>query len=184
MPNEPLPRLTAEQICARLDTVTESALKSIQGAPAVPSWFLMLQGIAPWVRMHGVERLRDPEFSDGGIEAADRPFVQCYVTAHINGKEARCTRHNSHAGVHFFWTDPNTAGQSTEAVRGSYHELLYAVGKKFPGESRHETALRYIQQAESSTGASASAASLSEEHSNDRRVETIEDEGATSDVPR
>jgi hypothetical protein len=29
-----------------------------------------------------------------------------------------------------------------------YEELLYAVGNKYPGESRHETALRYIRQAE------------------------------------
>jgi len=31
---------------------------------------------------------------------------------------------------------------------GRYHELLYAVGHKFPDESRHDTALRYIRQAE------------------------------------
>jgi hypothetical protein len=29
-----------------------------------------------------------------------------------------------------------------------YHELLYAVGNKYEGETRHETALRYIRQAE------------------------------------
>ncbi len=29
-----------------------------------------------------------------------------------------------------------------------YHELLFAVGRKFDNESRHETALRYIQEAE------------------------------------
>ena len=29
-----------------------------------------------------------------------------------------------------------------------YHELLYAVGNKYPGETRHQTALRYIQNAE------------------------------------
>lgn len=29
-----------------------------------------------------------------------------------------------------------------------YHELLFAVGNKYPGETRHQTALRYIQQAE------------------------------------
>jgi hypothetical protein len=39
-----------------------------------------------------------------------------------------------------------------------YYELLYAVARKFPNESRHETALRYIREAElptSQTGASA-----------------------------
>ena len=29
-----------------------------------------------------------------------------------------------------------------------YMELLYAVERVFPGETRHETALRYIQEAE------------------------------------
>ncbi len=29
-----------------------------------------------------------------------------------------------------------------------YNELLYAVERKFDGESRHETALRYIREAE------------------------------------
>ena len=33
-------------------------------------------------------------------------------------------------------------------VEGRYHELLYAVGNKYEGESRHQTALRHIQQAE------------------------------------
>lgn len=29
-----------------------------------------------------------------------------------------------------------------------YDQLLYAVGRKFPGESRFDTALRYIREAE------------------------------------
>lgn len=29
-----------------------------------------------------------------------------------------------------------------------YFELLYAVGRKYPGESRHQTALRYIRRSE------------------------------------
>ena len=32
-----------------------------------------------------------------------------------------------------------------------YNELIMAVGKKFPNESRHETALRYIREAEEYT---------------------------------
>jgi hypothetical protein len=34
---------------------------------------------------------------------------------------------------------------ATEAL---YNELLYAVAKKYPGESRHDTALRYIRDRE------------------------------------
>jgi hypothetical protein len=32
--------------------------------------------------------------------------------------------------------------------RGRYNELIFAVGKKFPNETRHETALRYIRERE------------------------------------
>ena len=38
-----------------------------------------------------------------------------------------------------------------------YQELLYAVGNKYPGESRHQTALRYIRQAEQHVGGPASS---------------------------
>ena len=33
-------------------------------------------------------------------------------------------------------------------IYNKYMELLYAVERKFPNETRHETALRYIQEAE------------------------------------
>lgn len=39
-----------------------------------------------------------------------------------------------------------------ESLREKYNELLYAVGNKYPNESRHQTALRYIKQAETSSG--------------------------------
>lgn len=45
-----------------------------------------------------------------------------------------------------------------------YHELLFAVGKKYPGETRHHTALRYILNAErGSNQAQASAQPQAEE---------------------
>ena len=34
------------------------------------------------------------------------------------------------------------------ALRKDYQELIYAVGNKWPGETRHQTALRYIYNAE------------------------------------
>lgn len=40
---------------------------------------------------------------------------------------------------------------SVQDVSDKYHELLFAVQKKFPNESRHATALRYIQQTELAT---------------------------------
>jgi len=33
-------------------------------------------------------------------------------------------------------------------IEAKYYELLWAVEKKFPNESRHETALRYITEQE------------------------------------
>lgn len=45
-----------------------------------------------------------------------------------------------------------------ETVKAQYHELLFHVGTKHPNESRHETALRYIRQAEQSHGEAASQA--------------------------
>ena len=47
---------------------------------------------------------------------------------------------------------PETTASGTAKVpedyKALYMELLYAVGNKWPGESRHQTALRYITQAE------------------------------------
>lgn len=33
-------------------------------------------------------------------------------------------------------------------LQRKYDELIYAVGNKYPGETRHETALRYIRERE------------------------------------
>ena len=41
---------------------------------------------------------------------------------------------------------------SASDVSAKYNELLYAVAQKFPGESRHETALRYIREREQRAG--------------------------------
>jgi len=41
--------------------------------------------------------------------------------------------------------------QQLAARQTLYHELLMAVESKWPGETRHQTALRYIRQAERST---------------------------------
>jgi len=34
------------------------------------------------------------------------------------------------------------------SIYSKYYELIYCVGKKFPGETRHETAKRYLIEAE------------------------------------
>ena len=44
--------------------------------------------------------------------------------------------------------DGETPAQQAARWKSCYHELIMAVGNKYEGESRHETALRYIRQAE------------------------------------
>lgn len=36
----------------------------------------------------------------------------------------------------------------TDFWKNKYHDLIMQVGKKYPGESRHDTAKRYILEAE------------------------------------
>ncbi len=52
----------------------------------------------------------------------------------------------------------NTRAASLDDVRAKYNELLYAVAKKYPGQTRHETALMYITRAEETTGDAQAAA--------------------------
>ena len=48
--------------------------------------------------------------------------------------------------------DVNTELKSEVDFERAYMELIYAVGMRFPGESRHATALRYIREAEADNG--------------------------------
>lgn len=41
---------------------------------------------------------------------------------------------------------------SLTASEAKYHELIMAVGNKYPDETRHQTALRYIRQSEQIQG--------------------------------
>ncbi len=47
-----------------------------------------------------------------------------------------------------FETVPIGTQRTLQELRGKYNELLLAVQKVIPGETRHETALRYLKQAE------------------------------------
>lgn len=53
-------------------------------------------------------------------------------------------------------TDAMKQGEASPPdYQALYFELLYAVGNKYPGESRHDTALRYIRKAEQSSDVAA-----------------------------
>ena len=45
-----------------------------------------------------------------------------------------------------------TLERELATCRELYHELLYQVGNKYPDETRHQTALRYLRKAESNVG--------------------------------
>lgn len=51
------------------------------------------------------------------------------------------------------WIRPGMAdpADTIRELREKYHELLYAVGNAYPGETRHQTALRYIVEREART---------------------------------
>jgi hypothetical protein len=57
--------------------------------------------------------------------------------------------------------------QQLAAAQAQHNELLYAVARKWPNESRHETALRYIREAESHEVAGSAAKSAEESGSGD-----------------
>src|SRR5208337_3961328 len=42
--------------------------------------------------------------------------------------------------------------EEAENIKTLYGQLIFAVGKKFGGETRHETALRYIREREKDCG--------------------------------
>ena len=55
-------------------------------------------------------------------------------------------------------TTPPAAQPAQHTEQELYHELLFAVAKVHPNETRHQTALRYIQQAESGSADRCTAA--------------------------
>ena len=53
--------------------------------------------------------------------------------------------------------------ERVESEQRKYNELLLAVGNKYEGETRHQTALRYIQNAETSNDSVAKLSNNEEE---------------------
>ncbi len=72
----------------------------------------------------------------------------------------------------FTVTEPELHNERVD-YQALYFELLYAVGNKHAGESRHQTALRYIRQAEETHGpASAAATPEADKGSGDEKTFT------------
>ena len=56
------------------------------------------------------------------------------------------------------FADGKKAAQRKPLTDELYNELLFAVGSKYPDETRHQTALRYIRRAEMRSASPAKAA--------------------------
>jgi hypothetical protein len=56
------------------------------------------------------------------------------------------------------------AMETAAEVRRKYDELLLAVGNKYAGETRHETALRYIRRQEAGSGSWSARSSTQSGH--------------------
>jgi len=82
-----------------------------------------------------VERTTNTEMASFQNNIDAEEFVELLTGAWQHGRDA--------AVIEFAFSDDD---------RSRYNELLSAVGHKFHGESRYETALRYIRQAEQSEG--------------------------------
>ena len=67
---------------------------------------------------------------------------------------------NPLADVMEMWTAMYDAAPAPEegGIAAKYNELIMAVARKFPDQTRHQTALRYIQQAEAAARTESGAA--------------------------
>lgn len=86
-----------------------------------------------WLDLKTTEAADELEFLQQQLVAARRT-AEYWKANHLSGNEqlAACERQRD----------------ELKADAERYQELLYAVQRKFPNESRHETALRYIKHAE------------------------------------
>jgi hypothetical protein len=111
--------------------------------------------------VHPTERAgKSPEAADGAVHDA---IMRALDEAGIYQSVLRgmCVE----VGLERFRDSIERAGEAVQRpadgdrdYRALYEELLYAVGNKYPGESRHQTALRYIERAEQSSAASGNTA--------------------------
>ena len=95
-----------------------------------------------------------PEVTDEELEATARAIVRCLHHVRIGASGIDqfvddCWQDfmpEASAAIAAYNATPRMAKILEEWER--YQQLLFCVGNRYPGESRHETALRYILQAE------------------------------------
>jgi hypothetical protein len=89
-----------------------------------------------------VERAKQIKIMEGTQEA---------VAAHEE------TKRQFDRAIRFYADEHKESRAENERLRGQYEELLYAVSQKHEGETRHQTALRYIREREAASTAGTGA---------------------------
>lgn len=77
---------------------------------------------------------------------------------HIDGLLAMPRKLTAENGAKAALIRQSDQASELEKLRANYNELLYSVHRKTPGETRHETALRYIKQMEAPSECAVDAA--------------------------
>jgi hypothetical protein len=81
-----------------------------------------------------------------------------FFYAHNDGKD-------DYTQTRVIYAHPQPATDKAEDYKAKYLELIMQVGNKHPGESRHETALRYIKRAEEPKNTACAASPKQEKQS-------------------
>lgn len=107
---------------------------------------LFESAVAELARKHNVavENLTEKQLADALKQAIECGDFQRYI----------CEGSHRQAVVYIpFAREQELLGKIKE-LEEKYHELLFAVAKKYEGEDRHETALRYIREREEESSTS------------------------------
>ena len=91
--------------------------------------------------MQSLRTIERGAMREEGLEEAEN--VRAYARSRAGVAESALAAHSAQAQ-----TPVVSAPDAVQELADKYHELLWAVARKFPGETRHETALRYIREAE------------------------------------
>jgi hypothetical protein len=83
----------------------------------------------------------------------------CDKLAEVSAERADLRKENEEFRNGFYSLAFDRIHKQLNELQQAYNELIMAVGMKFPNETRHQTALKYIQQAENNTQAGSEAKS-------------------------
>ena len=98
------------------------------------TWALiLLEEIGEWAKAELHRKFGGPDKDNAKVEMVQSSAVAMAIVECMN-------RHDGNL--------PTDIGAAKGFVDEKYNELILALSQKFDGESRHETALRYIQKAE------------------------------------